>query len=137
MNNLDKRTPIRLQAVLVVLPSSPTLGRSIPRLTTLPALAAKAAPSDLRFPPTRAARASRSRGVFLKGSEGLVKPRRSRWLEPLAVLGTMVAAVLALAVCMNGTSTVASTAFGAVNPGPAIVAAASVAPPFVLPLQAR
>jgi hypothetical protein len=137
MKNLDKRTPIRLQAALVLLPSLPALGARIPRLTTLPALAPEAAPGDFRFPPTRAARASRSRGVFLKDSDGLANPRRSRWLEPLAVLGTMVVAVLALAVCVNTTSTVASTAFGAVNPGPAMVAATSVAPHFVLPLQAR
>jgi hypothetical protein len=137
MTNLDKRNPIRLQASVVVLPAAPALGLKIPRLTTLPGLASKVEFSGLCFPPTRAARASRSRGVFLRDSDGPAKPRRSRWLEPLAMLGTMVVAVLTLAVCVNTTSTVASAAFGAANPGPAIVAAASVAPPFVLPSPAR
>jgi hypothetical protein len=137
MKNLDKRNPIRLQAVPVALPAAPALGLRIPRLTTLPGLAAKVEFSDFRFPPTRAARASRSRGVFLKDSDRIASPRRSRWLEPLAVVGTLVVAVLALAVCVNTSSTVASAAFGAANPGPAIVAAASVAPPFVLPVQGR
>ena len=73
----------------------------------------------------------------MRDSDGPPKPRRLRWLEPVAMLGTMAVAILTLAICVNTTSTVASAAFGAANPGPAIVAAASVAPPFVLPTRAR
>lgn len=137
MTNLNKRNPIRLQTALVVLPAAAALGLNTPRLTTLPGLGPRADLAAFRFPPTRAARASRSRGVFLRDWDGVAKPRRSRWVEPLAVLGTLVVAILSLVLCVNTTSTVASAAFGAGNPGPAIVMAASVAPPFVLPVQAR
>ena len=61
---------------------------------------------------------------------------RSRWIEaPLAILALAIAA-FALAVCVNAPSIVAGATFGT-NPGPAIVAAASVAPPFVLPANSR
>ena len=92
--------------------------------------------SALRFPPTRAARASRGRGAFLEEADKGMGAGRSRWIEaPLAILALAIAA-FALAVCVNAPSIVAGATFGT-NPGPAIVAAASVAPPFVLPANSR
>jgi hypothetical protein len=90
----------------------------------------------LRFPPTRAARASRSRGVFLKEAGQIVQGERAHWTEVVMTLGALVVAALALAVCVKTSSVVGSPAIGA-NPGPAIVAAASVAPPFVAPTKSR
>ena len=61
---------------------------------------------------------------------------RARWIEvPVAMVALAVAA-FALAVCFNAPSIVAGATLGT-NPGPAIVAAASVAPPFVLPANAH
>jgi hypothetical protein len=92
--------------------------------------------SGLRFPPTRAARATRGRGVFLGHADEVNGTGRARWIEaPVAIVALAVAA-FALAVCFNAPSIVAGATFGA-NPGPAIVAAASVAPPFVLPANSR
>jgi len=48
----------------------------------------------------------------------------------------LAVAAFALTVCFNAPSIVSSGAFGP-NPGPAMVAAASVAPPFVLPAKLR
>jgi len=72
----------------------------------------------------------------LKESDEIMGAGRSRWIEaPLAILALAIAA-FALAVCVNAPSIVAGATFGT-NPGPAIVAAASVAPPFVLPANSR
>ena len=90
----------------------------------------------LRLPPTRAARASRGRGVFLEDSDKGKGRGRPRWIEvPVAIVALAIAA-FALLVCINAPSVVASGAFGP-NQGPAIVAAASVAPPFVLRANPR
>jgi hypothetical protein len=92
--------------------------------------------SVLRLPPTRAARASRSRGVFLEAPAEVGSAERANWIEvPVAIIALGVAA-FALAVCFRATSLVAGPTVG-INPGPAIVAAASVAPPFVEPLKLR
>src|ERR1700674_1771379 len=92
--------------------------------------------SALRFPPTRAARASRGRGVFSEEADKGLGAGRSRWIEaPLAILALAIAA-FALAVCVNAAAIVAGATFGT-NPGPAVAAAASVAPPFVLPANSR
>jgi hypothetical protein len=90
----------------------------------------------LSFPPTRAARASRSRGVFFEDADPLAHADRPRWIDALGGLVAVVITALALAVCVNKTSAVPSAGFGA-NPGPGIVAAASVAPLFVEPTQSR
>jgi hypothetical protein len=72
----------------------------------------------------------------LKESDEIMGAARSRWIEaPLAIVALAIAA-FALAVCVNAPSILAGATFGA-NPGPAIVAAASVAPPFVLPANSR
>jgi hypothetical protein len=90
----------------------------------------------LRFPPTRAARASRSRGVFLAEGGKMPSQPLPRWIAALGVLGAAAVAALAFAVCVNTAPMLATAAFGA-NPGPAIAAAASVVPPFMLPAESR
>ena len=60
--------------------------------------------------------------------------RRPRWVERLVAFVAVAAA--ALLVCISAPSVVAGAVNGT-NPGPAIVAAASVAPPFVLPAKLR
>ena len=75
-------------------------------------------------------------GSFWKKADQGRGAGRSRWIEaPVAILALAIAA-FALAVCVNAPSIVAGATFGT-NPGPAIVAAASVAPPFVLPAKSR
>ena len=61
---------------------------------------------------------------------------RSRWVEMLVAFVALAVAAVALAVCVNAPAVVAGAAF-ATNPGPAIVAATSVAPRFVLPAKLR
>lgn len=90
-------------------------------------------PSELRFPPTRAARASRSRGVFLDDRDN---SGRSRWIEVPVALVALAVAAFAVVVCLNASWLVAGPSLGA-NPGPGIVAAASVAPSFVEPVKLR
>jgi hypothetical protein len=129
--NLDQCTQLHTHHASAVLPG---MQQAAPGVAGSPGLAPRGKHSGLRFPPTRAARASRSRGLFLEEPDmGL---GRSRWVEVLGALAALVVTALALAVCVNTTSVVAGAAFGA-NPGPAIIAAASVAPPFVLPMRLR
>lgn len=92
--------------------------------------------SDFRFPPTRAARASRSRGVFLGEAEEAMNEGRVRWIEVPVALVALAAAAFMLVVCVNASSIVAGPSIGS-NPGPAIVAAASVPPNFVVPVRLR
>ena len=130
--NLEKRTQTNSQVASAVPRSraqrAPSVGAG--------SLAQASEHSGLRFPPTRAARASRGRGVFSEEADKGLGAGRSRWIEaPLAILALAIAA-FALAVCVNAPSIVAGATFGT-NPGPAIVAAASVAPPFVLPANSR
>ena len=137
--NLEKRTQSRLQVAPAALPS---LAQNTPNVAGLPAgsltpsLEPRGEHSGLRFPPTRAARPSRGRGVFLEEADEVVSAGRERWVEvPVAIVALAVAA-FAVTVCINAPSAVAGGAFGT-NPGPALVAAASVAPPFVLPAKLR
>lgn len=133
--NLEKRT----QSSSQVGSSAPdSMAQRAPSVAGSPAgsLAHGRGHSGLRFPPTRAARASRGRGVFLEKADRGRGAGRSRRIEaPLAIVALAIAA-FALAVCVNAPSIVAGGTFGT-NPGPAIVAAASVAPPFVLPANSR
>jgi len=133
--NLDKRTQSSLSIAPAELPSA---AKKASNIAGSPAagFSPRREQSGLRFPPTRAARASRGRGVFLEKADQGRGAGRSRWIEaPLAILALAIAA-FALAVCVNAPSIVAGATFGT-NPGPAIVAAASVAPPFVLPANSR
>jgi hypothetical protein len=61
---------------------------------------------------------------------------KQRWVEVLVAFVALAVAAVALAVCVNAPSIVAGAALGT-NPGPAIVAATSVAPPFFLPANLR
>jgi hypothetical protein len=133
--NLEKRTQSGSQ-VASAAPSS--MAQRVPSVAGSPAwsLAHGREHSGLRFPPTRAARASRGRGVFLKEADEVKGRGRARWIEvPVAIVALAVAA-FAVAVCFNAPSIVAGATLGT-NPGPAIVAAASVAPSFVIPAHSR
>jgi hypothetical protein len=134
--NLEKRTQSGSQVASAATPRS--MGQGALGVAGSPAwsLARGREHSGLRFPPTRAARASRGRGVFLEEADEVMGAGRARWIEaPLAIVALAIAA-FALAVCVNAPSIVTGAIFGT-NPGPAIVAAASVAPPFVLPANSR
>ena len=133
--NLDKRTQSRLPIASAELPS---MTQKAPNVAGSPAdgFSPRREQTGLRFPPTRAARASRGRGVFLDESDEAMSGKRSRWIEvPVAIVALAVAA-FAVTVWINAPSVVASSALGT-NPGPAMVAAASVAPAFVLPARSR
>jgi hypothetical protein len=133
--NLEKRTQSDFQ-VASAAPRS--VAQRAPSVAGSPAwvLAHGREHSGLRFPPTRAARASRGRGVFLEEADEVKGTGRARWIEvPVAIVALAVAA-FALAVCFNAPSIVTGATLGT-NPGPAIIAAASVAPPFVLPANSR
>lgn len=75
-----------------------------------------------RLPPTRAARSSRSRGVFLA-------PGRRTLTAVLLGAGLFV-----LAALLGTADVVGSNAFDA-NPGPRLVASASIVPPQVAALR--
>jgi hypothetical protein len=86
------------------------------------------------LPPTRAVRAPRSRGIFLDRRDG-VGPRTNRFLRAsLTVLLVGIGGIL-LAVFASSTSISAVTLNA--NPGPGIVASASVAPAFMVPAKRR
>jgi hypothetical protein len=94
----------------------------------------------LRFspplPPTRAARPSRSRGVFLPTADPA--PAKRRWRKTdlsIAALAVMVVAMASALVL--GAPPAILGALGTYNPGPAIVGAASVPPAFVEPSATR
>jgi hypothetical protein len=133
VTNLYKSTQNRLQIAPASLPDRAQAVSIIAGSSMADCALGRAAP-DLRFPPTRAARSPRSRGVFLETCEENPSAKSTRWVEvPVAIVALAVAA-FALAVCFSAPTIVAGTTVGA-NPGPGIVAAASVAPPFILPLR--
>jgi hypothetical protein len=89
-----------------------------------------------RLPPTRAARTPRSRGVFLAAVEPRRGGRARRWADlSIAVLAVAVVAVSS-ALIMGAPATIMGFALN-LNPGPAIVGAASVPPSFMEPSSAR
>jgi hypothetical protein len=74
-----------------------------------------------RLPPTRAARSSRSRGVFFAPGKRLLS-------------AVVVAAALFTLAAMFGTTTVVDSATFNANAGPRLVASASLAPAPILAL---
>ena len=74
-----------------------------------------------RLPPTRAARSSRSRGVFFAPGKRLLS-------------AVMIAAALFTLAAMLGTTTVVDSATFNANAGPRLVASASLAPAPILAL---
>ena len=130
---MDKSLQIRIQNTRIA-PAPAGAKQALARSTAIsPGNSASGGEhSELRFPPTRAARALRSRGVFLESPDEITGAARARWIEvPVAMVALAVAA-FALVVCINAPSIVGGLSVGS-NPGPAIVAAASVAPAFVVP----
>jgi hypothetical protein len=83
-----------------------------------------------RLPPTRAARTPRSRGVFLAGVEAAAGGRASR-LTDVSIAAVAIAIVtIASVLIMSAPAAVMGVALN-LNPGPALVGAASVPPSFL------
>jgi hypothetical protein len=80
-----------------------------------------APPRRYRLPPTRAARSSRSRGVFFAPGKRLLS-------------GVVIAAALFTLAAMLGTTKVVDSATFNANAGPRLVASASLAPAPILAL---
>lgn len=75
-----------------------------------------------RLPPTRAARSSRSRGVFFAPGKRMLS-------------AVVIAAALFTLAAMLGTTKIVDSATFAANAGPALVASASLAPAPILALS--
>ena len=100
--------------------------------TAVDAPAAEQPKHGTRLPPTRAARMSRSRGVFLAPVEPSRGGRARRWADlSIAALAAAVVAVSS-ALIMGAPATMMGVALN-FNPGPAIIGAASVPPSFMEP----
>jgi len=86
--------------------------------------------SGTRLPPPRAARTPRSRGIFLRATEAPKK--QSVWRKAdKSIIGLAVAVVaIASALIVGAPAAIMGAAIN-VNPGPAIVGAASVPPAFI------
>ena len=80
-----------------------------------------APPRRYRLPPTRAARSSRSRGVFFAPGKRVLS-------------AVVIAAALFTMAAMFGTATVVDSATFNANAGPRLVASASLAPAPILAL---
>ncbi len=90
----------------------------------------------LPLPPTRAARPSRSRGIFLPAADSAPKKRALRKADLSIVALAVVVVAVASALILGGPPAILG-ASGVYNPGPAIVGAASVPPAFVEPSASR
>lgn len=92
--------------------------------------------SPTTLPPTRAARTPRSRGVFFKVAEPPKK--KSQWRRSDLSIVAFAVAVVAIASALIVGAPIAMTGAGVnLNPGPAIVGAASVPPAFLEPSITR
>ncbi len=94
----------------------------------------------LRFhqplPPTRAARPSRSRGIFLPAADPV--PAKRAWRKRhISIVALAVMVVAMASALILGAPPAILGATGMYNPGPAIVGAASVPPAFVEPSPSR
>jgi hypothetical protein len=92
--------------------------------------------SDTQLPPTRAVRTPRSRGVFSRTTEPPKK--QSAWRKAdMSIVGLAVAVVAIAAALIVGAPSAIMGAAVNLNPGPAIVGAASVPPAFIEPSRTR
>jgi hypothetical protein len=92
--------------------------------------------SPAPLPPTRAARTPRSRGVFFRVTEPSKK--KSQWRRSDLSIVAFAVAVVAIASALIVGAPIAMTGAGVnLNPGPAIVGAASVPPAFLEPSITR
>ena len=85
--------------------------------------------SENPLPPTRAARTPRSRGFFFKATEPPKKQNGWRKAE-MTIVALAIAVVAVAATLIVGAPTMMGGANN-LNPGPAIVGAASVPPAFI------
>ena len=92
--------------------------------------------SGTRLPPPRAARTPRSRGIFLQATEAPKKENAWRKADK-SIIGLAVAVVAIASALIVGAPTAIMGAVVNVNPGPAIVGAASVPPAFIEIPKAR
>jgi len=88
-----------------------------------------------RLPPTRAARVPRSRGTFLDGMRNAIPKWNQLVGVSLKPIPLAIACIL-LALLAYSPSIVTGVALSH-NPGPGIVASASVPPAFVIPARRR
>jgi len=89
--------------------------------------------SQLRLPPTRAARPTRKRGVFLGAQSALDKPR---YVRVSRVTLALAVAAITSALVVSAPSVVTDTAVAA-NHGLALIGAASVPPSFIATAKKR
>lgn len=89
--------------------------------------------STSRLPPTRAARAPRSRGTFF-GHGGSIGPKAHNVIK--ASLTALMLGVCGILLALFASRSISGVTLTA-NPGPGIVASASVAPAFMTPLKRR
>jgi hypothetical protein len=92
-----------------------------------------ASASTSRLPPTRAARAPRSRGIFF-GRGGSTGPKKHHVVR--ASLTALMLGVCGILLAVFASRSISGVTLNA-NPGPGIVASASVAPAFMTPLKRR
>ena len=88
--------------------------------------------SGTRLPPTRAARTPRSRGVFLATVEPGRVGRTRRWADLWIAALAVAVVTVSSALIMGAPATIMGFTLN-LNPGPAIVGAASVPPSFMEP----
>src|ERR1700757_502675 len=130
MNQLPEQKPVRRQHVerARTLPGPGDFNSDEAR-STEPMQREHQLRSQSRLPPTRAARPTRKRGVFLRARSALDKTRRGRVSR--VTLALAVAAITS-ALVISAPSVVTDTAVAA-NHGLALVGAASVPPSFIAP----
>jgi len=108
--NMPRRPRIARESLLRRVPGLHAAGRRAP------GSARRDAPSPrYRLPPTRAARSSRSRGVFFAPGKRVLS-------------GVVVAAALFVLAATLGTTKIVDSASFTANAGPRLVASASLAP---------
>ena len=86
--------------------------------------------SDTRLPPPRAARTTRSRGIFLRATEPPEKQSAWRKADKSIIALAVAVVTIASALIVGAPAAIMGSAVN-LNPGPAIVGAASVPPAFI------
>jgi hypothetical protein len=84
-----------------------------------------------RLPPPRAARTPRSRGFFLQATQAPEKQEHKSRKRDVSIVGFAVAVVALTSALIVGAPAAIESSAESFNPGPAMVAATSVAPAFI------
>lgn len=93
--------------------------------------------ADSRLPPPRAARTPRSRGFFLVATQPQEKQEHASRKRDLSIVGFAVTVVAFTSALIVGAPAAIESSTESFNPGPAMVAATSVAPAFFAPHTAQ